>query len=124
MKAIRSYFDGHMKTRIALQLLLDAAPTLLLCWAVIALEMSGNGHVVWTARLFDVSMTVYAILTVPLFILSVIMGKDLVELEICPALAKLSLGLRIISILPMLLAAALDIIMIVTFVENGGFRFG
>ena len=89
----------------------------LLCWAVIALGISGNGQVEWSARLFDVSMAAFACLTVPLFILSVILGKDLVEFEIYPVLAKLSLALRWIGVLPMLLAGALDIIIIAVILD-------
>lgn len=117
MRAIQNFFDRHINIRIALQLLLDISPTLLLCWAVIALGISGNGQVEWSARLFDVSMAAFVCLTVPLFILSVILGKDLVEFEIYPVLARLSLALRWISVLPMLLAGALDIIIIAVILD-------
>ena len=112
MRRIQRFFDRHMKTRITLQLLLDISPTLLFCWALFTLVISGDGQVVWTARLFDVSMGVFAFLTVPLFILSVILGKDLADFEIYPILEKLSKVLWGISILPMILAAAVDIIVI------------
>lgn len=117
MKAIIRFFDMHMKLRIALQLLLDISPTLLLCCALVTLTISGNGQAEWSARLFDASMTAFVILTVPLFILSVILGKDLVEFEIYPFLAKLSLALRWISVLPMLLAGAVDVMIIATLLD-------
>ena len=117
MKRLSAWFDRHGKLRIALQLLLDASPLLLMAWAMTAISISGDGQIQWRAWLFDVSMTVFAFLTVPLFIWSVLTARNLVEFDIYPAWGKVSLALRWLSVVPMLIAAAMDLMLIATVLD-------
>lgn len=117
MKAIRNFFDRHGKLRIALQLVLDASPMLLMAWAMTAIVISGDGQIHWRAWLSDVSVAVFMFLTVPLFIWSVLTARNLVEFDIYPAWGKVSLALRWLSVVPMLIAAAMDLMLIATVLD-------
>ena len=70
MKRISAWFDRHPKIRIALQLLLDAAPFLLLVgFGVCVLNIfSYSLELGW---LMDVGIFGYFIMTLPLFILGI-----------------------------------------------------
>ena len=114
---LSSWFDRHGKIRIALQLLLDASPLLLMAWAMTAIVISGDGQIQWRAWLFDVSVTVFEFLTVPLFIWSVLTARNLVEFDIFPFWGKVSLALRWLSVIPMLLAGAMVLMVIATVLD-------
>lgn len=114
---LSAWFDRHGKLRIALQLLLDASPLALMAWALASIHISGSGYVQWTAWLSELSVTVFAFCTVPLFIWSVLTARNLVEFDIYPAWGKVSLALRWLSVVPMLIAAAMDLMIIATVLD-------
>ena len=74
MTALRTCFDKHIKTRIALQLLLDALPLLMLC---------GFGACVYhifdypleLGWLMDIGIWGFLIGTIPIFIAGIILRK-------------------------------------------------
>lgn len=105
----RDYFRRHMWPRIALQLLLDASPVLLLACAGAALWCTYDGEPQWQTALITAALGAFVFLTVPLFIVSVLTGRRLAEFEVCPFWGGVSLALRWIGVIPMLLAGAIDV---------------
>ena len=117
MKRLRDFFDRHGKLRIALQLLLDISPLLLLAWAAPAVLTKGYGLTDVELMLQSVAIAAFLFLTVPLFVVSYLLARNLVEFDVYPAWGKVSLALRWLSVVPLLIAIALDLMLIATVLD-------
>ena len=115
MKSISAWFDHHMKTRIALQLVLDAAPFLLLIgfctcvWNVFSYDLA----VEW---LMHIGIFSFFILTLPLFALGIwLRGCADGEFAFYPWCWWMSKTLRILGALAVSFSVFLGFLAILTF---------
>ena len=117
MRRISDWFDKHMKTRIALQLVLDAAPFILLAgfcacmWHLFTYELALE----W---LMHVGILGFFILTLPLFILGIwFRGRAEGEFACYPWCWWMSKVLRILGALAVSFSVFLGFLAILTFVS-------
>ena len=95
MRCISDWFDRHMKKRIALQLLLDAAPFLLLAIPFATCLFPSSR---WTSDVMNTCMWILAWGGVPIFLLSILLRKRAEKAFVgCPKCETFSDMLRVLS---------------------------
>lgn len=107
------FFDKHVKLRIAVQLLLDVMPMLLMIGGVEAFA-AGLGPIRPAAveGLMSLGLILFLIGTAPVFALSVWLAKDMAEFEIWPFWGKVSLMLRCFSAAPAIISVYLLLLLL------------
>ena len=117
MSRFSEWFNRHTKTRIALQLALDAAPFLLLVvfgvcmWNLFSYPL----ELEW---LMNMGIFGFFILTLPLFILGIrLRGRAEGEFVCYPWCAKVSKVLRILGALAVSFSVFLGFLAILAFIE-------
>lgn len=115
----RGFFDRHMKLRIVLQIFLDVLPMLLFAVGFSAVRevMTTRWYYGMDTSMITAGLLVFAVGTVPAFILSVCMAKNLPEFDIWPFWGKVSLVLRCISSIPLILAILMDLAILATLLD-------
>ena len=112
MRSISEWFDRHMKTRIALQLVLDGLPfTLLIGFGICVYNVfSYPLELEW---LMHVGIFGYLIGTLPLFIMGIKLRDDAEDEFACyPWCEWASRTLRILSVLAVSIAVLGDILIV------------
>lgn len=107
------FFDKHMKLRVAVQLLLDVAPMLLMIGGIEAFGAAlGPIRPAVVEGMMTMGLILFLVGTAPMFALSIWLAKGMVEFEIRPFWGKVSLVLRCFSAAPAIISVYLSLMLI------------
>lgn len=117
MRRVSEWFDLHIRTRVTLQLLVDAAPFILLigfCGCLMNL-FTNSLELEW---LMDIGIFGFFILTLPLFILGIwLRGRAEGEFACYPWCSRVSTILRILGALAVSFSVFLGFLAILSIVS-------